>query len=52
VTYRKEISYKFWFATYAKADEFVIFPRGDIHVHEVVRYANYRSSDSQLDSQR
>jgi hypothetical protein len=52
VTHRKEISDKFWFATYAEADEFVIFPRGDIHVHEVVRYANYRSSDSQLDSQR
>jgi hypothetical protein len=42
VTYREEVDGKFWFPTYAEADEFLPFPRGTVHVREVVRYSNYK----------
>jgi hypothetical protein len=42
VTYREPIDGKQWFATYAKADEFVPFPTGDVHVREVIRYSDYK----------
>jgi hypothetical protein len=42
VTYREEIDGQFWFPTYAQADEFLPFPRGAVHVREVVRYSNYK----------
>jgi hypothetical protein len=43
VTYREEVDGKYWFPTYTKADEFLAFPRGDVHVREVIRYSDYRS---------
>jgi hypothetical protein len=42
VTYREEVDGQFWFTTYAEADEFLPFPRGAVHVREVVRYSNYK----------
>jgi hypothetical protein len=42
VTYREEVDGKFWFPTYAKADEFLPFPRQDVHVREVIRYSRYK----------
>jgi hypothetical protein len=46
VTYREQVDGKLWFATYAKADEFVPFPLGDVHIREVIRYSDYRSLTS------
>ena len=46
VTYREQIDGKFWFTTYARADEFLHFPTGAVHVREVVKYANYRAPAS------
>lgn len=46
VTYREEIDGQFWFTTYAEADEFLPFPRGAVHLREVVRYSNYKSAVS------
>jgi hypothetical protein len=47
VTYREEIDRRFWFPTYARADEFLPFPKGSVHVREVVRYSGYKSSNPQ-----
>ena len=38
----QEIDGKYWFPTYATADEFLHLPRADVHVREVVRYSNYK----------
>jgi hypothetical protein len=45
-TYREEVGGKFWFPTYAKADDFLAFPKGDIHVRAVIRYSDYKPLDS------
>jgi hypothetical protein len=42
VTYREEIDRQYWFPTYAKADEFLRFPRGLVHVREIVKYSSYK----------
>ena len=46
VTYREEIGEKLWFPTYSKADEFLAFPKGEVHVREVVKYLSYKISDT------
>jgi hypothetical protein len=46
VTYREEIGGKLWFPTYSKADEFLAFPKGEVHVREVVKYSSYKPLDS------
>jgi hypothetical protein len=46
VTYREEVDGQFWFTTYAEADEFLPFPRGTVHMREVVRYSNYKLGGS------
>jgi len=42
VTYREQIDGKYWFPTYARADELLRFPRAFVHIHEVVKYSNYK----------
>jgi hypothetical protein len=42
VTYREQIDDQFWFPTYSRADELLRFPRGFIHVREVVKYTDYK----------
>jgi hypothetical protein len=42
VTYREEIDGKFWFPTYARADEPLYFPTGFVHVRVVVKYTGYK----------
>jgi hypothetical protein len=42
VTYREEVDGQFWFTTYAEADEFLPFPRGAVHVRELIRYSNFK----------
>ena len=46
VTYREEAGGKLWFPTYSKADEFLAFPKGEVHVREVVKYSSYKPLDS------
>jgi hypothetical protein len=46
VTYREQVGGKFWFSTYAKADEFLAFPKGDVHLREVIRYSDYKPLES------
>jgi hypothetical protein len=46
VTYREQIDGKYWFTTYARADEFLHFPRGGVHIREVVKYSNYKAPAS------
>ncbi len=42
VTYREQIDDQFWFPTYSRADELLRFPRGFVHIHEVVKYSDYK----------
>src|SRR5438105_4907797 len=43
VTYREQIDGKYWFTTYARADEFLHFPTGGVHIREVVKYSDYKA---------
>lgn len=43
VTYREQIDGKFWFTTYARADEFLHFPTGGVHMREIIKYSNYKA---------
>ena len=47
VTYREQIGGQYWFPTYARANEFLKFPKEMVHIREVVKYSNYKPSDSQ-----
>ena len=42
VTYREQFDGKMWFPTYSKADEYLRFPRGSVHVHQVTKYSDYK----------
>jgi hypothetical protein len=42
VTYREEFGGQYWFPTYSRADEFLSFPRGLVHIREVVKFTNYK----------
>jgi hypothetical protein len=42
VTYREQFDDQFWFPTYARADELLRFPRGFVHIREVVKYTDYK----------
>jgi len=46
VTYREQIDGKYWFTTYARADEFLHFPTGGVHIRELVKYSNYKAPPS------
>lgn len=42
VTYREQFDGAMWFPTYSKADEYLRFVRATVHVHEIVKYSNYK----------
>lgn len=42
VTFREQIDGRYWFPTYARADELLRFPTGFVHIREVVKYSNYK----------
>ena len=42
VTYREQIDGQYWFPTYTKADDFLHFKSGDVHVRKIVKYTNYK----------
>jgi hypothetical protein len=46
VTYREQMDGKFWFTTYARADEYLHFPAVGVHIREVVKYSNYKAPAS------
>lgn len=41
-TYREQIDGQYWFPTYTMADDVLQFKSGDVHIHEIVRYTNYK----------
>ena len=42
VTYREQIDGEYWFPTYTRADDVLHFRNGDIHIREIIKYANYK----------
>ena len=41
-TYRENIEQGFWFPTYTRADDYLHFRSGDIHIRMTVKYSNYK----------
>ena len=41
-TYRENIEEGFWFPTYTKADDYLHFSSGDVHIRMTVKYYNYK----------
>jgi hypothetical protein len=41
-TWREQIDGKYWFPTYTKADDFLHFSTGDVHIREIVKYMGYK----------
>lgn len=41
-TYRENIEKGFWFPVYTRADDYLHFRSGDVHVRMTVRYSNYK----------
>lgn len=42
VTYRQQVDGRFWFPAYTRSDDTLRFRTGPVHVHEVVKYTNYK----------
>ena len=42
VTYREQIDGKYWFPTYTRADDYLHFSNGDVHIRETIKYTNYK----------
>jgi hypothetical protein len=45
-SYREQIDGKYWFPTYARADEILPFKSGDIHIRIKVKYSDYKKFQS------
>jgi hypothetical protein len=43
VTYREQIDGRYWFPTYARADDVLHFSNTDVHLREIVKYTKYKS---------
>jgi hypothetical protein len=41
-TYRENIEEGFWFPTYTRADDYLHFSTGDVHLRMTVKYSNYK----------
>ncbi|HEY1469795.1 MAG TPA: hypothetical protein VGF61_12185 [Candidatus Acidoferrum sp.] len=41
-TYRENIEEGFWFPTYTRADDFLHFSSGEVHIRMTVKYSNYK----------
>jgi len=41
-TYRQNIQEGFWFPVYTRADDYLHFHAGDVHIRMTVRYSNYK----------
>ena len=42
VTYREQVDGQYWFPTYTRADDTLHFRTNDVHIREVIKYANYK----------
>jgi hypothetical protein len=42
VTYREQIDGEYWFPTYTRADDFLHFKTGDVHIREILKYSHYQ----------
>ncbi|HWX56350.1 MAG TPA: hypothetical protein VN176_17305 [Verrucomicrobiae bacterium] len=42
VTYREQVDGQYWFPTYTRADDFLHFQGGDVHIREIIKYTNYK----------
>jgi len=42
VTYREQVDGQYWFPTYTRADDFLHFISGDVHIRETLKYTNYK----------
>jgi outer membrane lipoprotein-sorting protein len=42
VTYREQIDGQYWFPTYTRADDFLHFKGGDVHIRETLKYTRYK----------
>ena len=41
-TYRENIEQGFWFPVYTRADDYLHFRSGDVHIRMTIRYSNYK----------
>lgn len=41
-TYRQNIENGYWFPVYTRADDFLHFRSGDVHIRMTIRYSNYK----------
>jgi len=41
-TYRENIEKDFWFPVYTRADDYLHFSTGDVHIRMTIRYSNYK----------
>lgn len=42
VTYREQVDGQYWFPTYTRADDFLHFSAGDVHIREIIKYTDYK----------
>jgi hypothetical protein len=42
VTYREQVDGQYWFPTYTRADDFLHFKTGDVHIRETLKYTRYK----------
>jgi hypothetical protein len=47
-TWREQIDGVYWFPTYTRADDILHFSSGDVHIREIVKYANYKRFGSKV----
>ena len=41
-TYRQNIEKGYWFPVYTRADDYLHFRSGDVHIRMTIRYSNYK----------
>jgi hypothetical protein len=41
-TYRENIAQGYWFPVYTRADDYLHFRNGDVHIRMTIRYSNYK----------
>jgi hypothetical protein len=46
-TWREQVDRKYWFPTYTRADDFLQFSSGAVHIREIVKYTDYKRFGAQ-----
>src|SRR3954465_1288288 len=41
-TYREQVDGKYWFPTYTRADDYLQFRAGPVHIRTIIKYTDYR----------